>query len=233
MIRQSFTYGRIIPSNNDAHKNMAWALWNRFGLHLLPWEKSPYTLKELATTTYFSRREPAHELCELEYYTDKDYWDRLIKDTVKYAQEIDDKCRITVITLWDKVRKEYVTKVCKSTRTHSVTRNKHKLKIAGGIVASAERENARLELDINIGNELMLAIDNKLPAFIQGDERKKLLVDLATGVRDQMQRDIGREEAAREFMAILNSNPDIKAIDSKVDDEYAKESRAFGEKEEK
>lgn len=203
--------------------------WLRLGVHKKKYEDSEYTFKKLALDTYFSRDDPKKALSEGEYYYYEDFFKDLIRKTVKYAQETDEKCRINVIPIFDKTVRKWVSKVCKSTRRHSIPKLKRRVSQIASRYSSAVRENERLNLDQNVPQLVSDEMGKKLPKFLSAEKKKELAFQQAQALRDRVAIDIGREQAGIGLMRILNSNEDIKEQDKKAKDEYSEEAKAFGE----
>ncbi len=227
---QQNTFPRVIPSGRITHLSNAWALWNRLGVEKLKYDQSPYTYKYLAMDTWLSRDNPSEALGSAEYDRDKDFWEYLIKKVVKYAQETV-QCRITFVPGKDK-QGRWVTKVCRSCRRYKANvrkRQDHKVSVGKGVILSAIREDEVLKLGMNVPEQLVRQIESELPSFLTDDQKKQIASQFVESSITQMRIQHSPQETAQELMRILNGNPDIKAIDQKMKDEYADESRAFGE----
>lgn len=245
---------RTPPQMSEICYRSVWAVWtNQYKLAADHWDRSPNTLQEVATTTFFSRENPGRELGDAEYLANQEFFDTLIKNIVKWCHENDPQCRFTIISDRDhykvvngrivKRRNEngelvkvkegpLITKVCRSDRRRAIDKMKFKVSVGNGAIASAIADNHHFNLGQNVPKLVIDGLNKKLEQkypSIPADQREHLALEMSAEAYVRYGEDIGRRKAASDFVAYLNGNADIKEIDHKTGDEYSKEARAFGE----
>lgn len=144
--------------------------------------------------------------------------------------ELDDRCRIIRIrgiSTTNPTTGEFITRICKSDKTNSVKKLKHKVSIGVGLMGSAIRDNEHYELDQDVGQLFFQGLHEKAKSLpgMSDEKTSKALLDFTNKQLVEAGRLLGREEVADSILNVLDMRPALMAKDDENDDSYSNSAK--------